>query len=138
MEQRPYLSKIVGLIRLIGITLIVVLVVMKIFSTNNSSQMGSSNFGFLIAILCVLTIIYYHIKKGINEIRAIQGFEDKRIQNFSIVYAVIILVLIIGNLAISESNLELNRNTLSLGLMASFITILSLVDIIEIWKRTRR
>lgn len=134
MKQKFFLSKILGFVRLIGLALILVSVAAKINWVHNLSRLGGFSIGSLMAILSVLALIYYHITKGLNEIRGIEGFENKRLQNFSAVYSIIILVLIFGNLYISESNLKFSSQMLSLGVLTLFIAFFVIVDIIELLK----
>ena len=135
MKQKFFLSKISGFVRLTCLVLILVSVVTKINWVDNLSRLGGVSIGSLMANLSVLALIYYHITKGLNEIRGIEGFENKRLQNFSTVYSIIILVLIFGNLYISESDLKFSSQMLLLGMIMLFIAFFAIVDIIELWKR---
>lgn len=134
MKQKSFLSKILGFVRLTGLLLILVSIAIKVNWGDNLSRLGGFSIGSLMAILSVLALIYYHVTKGLNEIRGIEGFENNRLQNFSVVYSIIILVLIFGNLYISDSNLKFNSQMLSLGMLILFIAFFVIVDIIELLK----
>ncbi len=137
MKKTSHSLKILGFIRLLGIFSIITLLTMTIDWSNSLNKLISGSIGGIIAVISVLCLIYYQIKKGLNEFREIKGFENNKLQNFSVVYSIIILVLFFGNLYISESNLELNAHNLISGLIALFIIFFAIVDVVELWKGNR-
>ncbi len=137
MEKASNSLKFLGILRLTGIFSIIALLVMTIDWSDSLDWLIPKSIGGIIAVLSVLCLVYYQIKKGLNEFREIKGFENNKLQNFSVVYSIIILVLFLGNLYISESKFELNAHNLIMGLIALFIIFFAIVDVIELWKGNR-
>ena len=132
------MEKIIGAIRIFGIILILILITENVNWKENFDQIYSYGIGNVIMLICVFLVFFFHLKKGMSEIRADGKFESFKLQNFVIVYSVIILILMIGNLLIREFEFNWNSITIMFGVIISFVSSFVIIDGLELWKGKRR
>ena len=75
MIMKLHFSKLLGLIRLAGISLILILLVGKINLGEPAIAIENHGIGSVIGLLSILVLVYYHFIKGIHEVRNKSTFE---------------------------------------------------------------
>ena len=126
------MQSFIGVIRLLGVSIILLLIILILDLKYVSMMVAESGIGGIIGFVSILGIFFYHLSKGIYELRGTGKYKYPKLQNFSTVFSILILIIIIGNLMISEREFELTISSLIVVSAIIFIIVFAVIDVFKL------
>lgn len=129
-------SNLIGGTRLLSSTLLLGYFLSRVDWNAFPASIAKFGIGGVVGLLLFGSFFYYQIIKGVSEIDKSRIFHHYNLQNFVIIFSLITIALIVGNIQISHISLS-NPSLIPLYLISIYLVVFALIDFIELLRKRR-